>query len=152
MHNLQLLSDVADSLHTKCQLVSFGLKILRNVNNFQDGIKAWNCLPAANQTWQAFIAHFDNEHEELLKLRGPTMQSSNLYQANALAATVKDAVETVVTASLKRHSANATFSNNDKNGSITGNSNLPPELQNLPPSCTIEEITPDHAANATKTV
>ena len=91
----------------------------------------------SGQTWAAFIKHFDDEYKELLKLRGPTMQSSNLHEANALVETLKNFVESTVAASIKRHVANATFNTNGNTFNTNGNqgtinnaTNLPPQLQN----------------------
>ena len=39
---LQLLAEAARMPYTDVQLVSFGVEILRNTHDFQDGIKSWN--------------------------------------------------------------------------------------------------------------
>ena len=65
---LQLLAEAARTLYTDVQLVSFGVEILCNTHDFQDGIKSWNRLPTANRTWTNFITHFEQEYQELLEL------------------------------------------------------------------------------------
>ena len=80
--DLQLVGEAAGIPYTDLQLVSYATEILRVTKDFDDGIKLWNRLTSAAQTWAAFITHFDAEYKDLVKLRGPTMQSSNLHHAN----------------------------------------------------------------------
>ena len=149
---LQLLAEAARTPYTDVQLVSFGVKILCNTHDFQDGIKSWNRLPAANRTWTNFITHFEQEYQELLELRGPTMQTSTLHSANAIVAQVKasvqQSVESLVAKALTRHSANALLQD-AKSRATTHVGNIPPALQNLPPNFTIQEI---HQENNTPSV
>ena len=143
--DLQLVGEAAGTPYTDLQLVSYATEILCATKDFDDGIKAWNRLTPAARTWAAFITHFDAEYKDLVKLRGPTMQSSNLHHAN-LVEQVKDSVERTVEASIQRHVTNATLATKNTNA------HLPPALQNLPPGYTLQEIPPDfapHAANAT---
>ena len=42
VEELQLLAEAARTPYSEVQLVSFGVEILRNTHNFQDGIKSWN--------------------------------------------------------------------------------------------------------------
>ena len=84
VEELQLLAEAARTPYSEVQLVSFGVEILRNTHDFQDGIKSWNHLPTTNRNWTNFITHFEQEYQELLKLRGPTMQSSTLHSTNAI--------------------------------------------------------------------
>ena len=75
IEELQLLAEAARTPYSDGQLVSFGVEILHNTQDSQDGIKSWNRLPPANRTWQHFITHFRQEYQELLELRGPTKQN-----------------------------------------------------------------------------
>ena len=78
------------------------------------------------------------------------MQSSNLHQANALVGRLKNSVESTVAASIKRHVANSTFNTNGNQRTINNSTNLPPQLQNLPPGYSDQEISPEHVANAAR--
>ena len=135
------MAEAAGTPYSELQLVSFGVEILRKTHDFQDGIKSWNRLPITNRNWTNFITHFEQEYKELLELRGPSMQSSNLHSVNAIVQKVKESVEQSVESSvvkaLNRHGANSIINNR----TITGN--IPPELQNLPPGFTIQEVQPD---------
>ena len=148
IEELQLLAEAARTPYSDRQLVSFGVEILCNTQDFQDGIKSWNRLPAANRTWQNFITHFEQEYQELLELRGPTMQNSTLHSANAIVAqvtaSVQQSVKNSVAKALSRHSANALL--HDTTSHVA---NLPPALQNLPPGFTVQEI---HPANTNPSV
>ena len=131
------------------------MEILRTTKEFDDVIKAWNHLAPAAQTWTALITHFENEYKELLKLRGPTIQSSSLHHANVIVEQAKDSVQRSVESSIKRHVANATVTTQQNNGTIKNKSHLPPALQNLPPGYTLQEIHPDqaiHVTNATTSI
>ena len=145
VEELQLLAEAARTPYSEVQLVSFGVEILRNTHDFQDGIKSWNRLPTTNRNWTNFITHFEQEYQELLELRGPTMQSSTLHSANAIIervkASVKQSVETSATKALTRHGANS-ITQDTKQMAIPNVGNIPPVLQNLPPSFTIHEVQP----------
>ena len=78
------------------------------------------------------------------------MQSSNLHQANALVGRLKNSVESTVAASIKRHVANSTFNTNGNQRTINNSTNLPPQLQNLPPGYLVHEVPPKHHANAAR--
>ena len=145
IEELQLLAEASRTPYSDGQLVSFGVEILRNTQDFQDGIKSWNRLPLANRTWQHFITHFEQEYQELLELRGPTMQNSSLHSANTIVAqvtaSVQQSVESSVAKALSRHSANTLL--HDANSRATSHvPNLPLALQNLPPGFTVQEIHP----------
>ena len=146
VEELQLLAEAARTPYSEVQLVSFGVEILRNTHDFQDGIKSWNRLPAANRNWANFITHFEQEYQELLKLRGPTMQSSTLHSANAIVeqvkASVEQSVESSVAKALTRHGANSIIQDT-KQMAIPNVRNLPPVLQNLPPGFTVHKVQPD---------
>ena len=49
VEDLQLLAEAAGTPYSELQLVSFGVEILRNTHDFQDGIKSWNRLPITNR-------------------------------------------------------------------------------------------------------
>ena len=146
------MAEAARTPYSDVQLVGFGVEILRNTHDFQDGIKSWNRFPAANCTWTNFITHFEQEYQELLELRGPTMQTSTLHSANAMMAQVKasvqQSVESSVAKALSRHSANALF-HDAKSRATAHVGNIPPALQNLPPDFTIQKI---HQENTTPSV
>lgn len=138
--DLELMDDAAATPYTPVQLVAYGLEILRNCQEFQEGIKTWNRRAPAMRTWVHFMTHFDKEYQDLLKLRGPTMRSSNLHSANALMEQVKENVDASVDAAIKRHVANSTIVGEAKRMAIPNVGHIPPELQNLPPGFTVHEI------------
>ena len=144
VEDLQLMAEAAGTPNSESQLVAFGVEILRSTHDFQDGIKSWNRRSAADKTWANYITHFEQEYKELLQLRGPSMQNSNLHSANAIVAKVKASVEQSVEASMQkaftRHSANALRIEKHFNTPPAGI--MPPELANLPPSYSIQEIHP----------
>ena len=146
IEDLQLLAEAAGTPYSEPQLVSFGVEILRNTHDFQDGIKSWNRLPPLNRNWATFITHFETEYQELLELRGPSMQNSTLHSANSIVervkASVEQSVESSVAKALTRHGANALYQNTSYNTATPKTSNLPPALHNLPPGFTVQEITP----------
>ena len=133
---MQLLAEAAGTPYSELQLISFGVEILRNTHDFQDGIKSWNRLTTANRNWATFIKHFEQEYQELLELRGPSMQSSVLHSANSIVqkmkASVEQSVESSVTKALNRHNNNTIVQESAK---IT--ESIPIELQNLQPGYSI---------------
>ena len=139
VEDLQLLADAAGTLYSELQLVSFGVEILRNTHDFQDGIKTWNRLPVENKNWATFITHFEAEYQELLELRGPSMNTSSLHSANAIVKKVTASVEQSMTASvaeaLNCHGAHSMLTETP-----SAQSNIPPALQNLPPGYSIQEV------------
>ena len=140
--DLELMGDAANTPYSEQQLVSYALEIIRNTNEFTDGIKTWNRRAPALQTWVHFMAHFDAEYQDLLKLRGPTMRNSSLHTANAILQQVTENVEASVDAAIKRHVANSTIMGEAKRMAIPSVGNIPPGLENLPPGYTVHEIEP----------
>ena len=82
--DLELMGDAAQTPYSEQQLVSYALEILRATQDFQDGIKSWNRRAPALRTWANFMTHFDDEYQELLQLRTPTMRSSALHSENEI--------------------------------------------------------------------
>ena len=146
--DLQLMGEAAHLPYSEQQLVQYALDILRNTNEFQDGIKTWNRRAPNLRTWANFITHFDTEYNDLLQLRGPTMRNSNMHQANEIIAQVTENVNASVDAAIKRHVANSTIMGEAKRMAIPNVGNIPPELQNLPPGYSVQEIStpPPNAA------
>jgi translation initiation factor 2B subunit (eIF-2B alpha/beta/delta family) len=92
---LERLGVAAENPYTTRQLISFGLEVLRNTREFEDGIRAWNRRPVEEKTWEAFKEHFETEHRELKSVRGKTMQSTAFHQANFIATRVLEEVQSV---------------------------------------------------------
>lgn len=111
VEELQLLAEAAGTPYSKLQLISYGVDILRNTHDFQDGMKSWNRLPAANHNWATFITHLERKYKELLELRRPSIQSSTLHSANSIVgrvkASVEQSVESSVAKALNRHGAHS---------------------------------------------
>ena len=72
--------------YTEHQIVSLGLTLIKNTNDFETGITDW-IKKTTTKDWDAFKIHFEIEQENLRTIRGPTMRSSVLTrQANAMQA------------------------------------------------------------------
>lgn len=70
--DLKLMAEAVHTPFTERQLVSFALEILWATNDFQEGIKSWNCCAAAVWTWPNFITYFEQEYQKLLELCRPS--------------------------------------------------------------------------------
>jgi hypothetical protein len=95
IEELERLGDAADNPYTAKQLIAFGLEVLRNTREFEEGIRAWNRLPMQGKTWETFKDHFETEHRELKLVRGKTMQSAGFHQANFMASRVLQEFQSV---------------------------------------------------------
>ena len=95
IEELERLGQAADNPYTAKQLIAFGLEVLRNTREFEEGIRAWNRLPIEEKTWDGFKDHFETEHRELKSVRGKTMQSAGYHQANFMAERVLQEVHSV---------------------------------------------------------
>ena len=97
VEELEKLATAAGNPYTPIQIVQFGLQIIKNTKDFEDGIKAWNALPLGQKNWINFQMHFEREHRALKEIRGATMQSTAYHQANYLAEQVLQEVRSVQT-------------------------------------------------------
>ena len=55
---LNELSIAADNEYTEKQLVSIGIQLIKNTNDFERGLESWIIRPAVEKTWIKFIIFF----------------------------------------------------------------------------------------------
>ena len=62
-----------------------GIKLIKNMSDFERGLETWFALPLADRTWVRFKTHFEAAHANLKKICGPSMQNTLFLQtANAI--------------------------------------------------------------------
>lgn len=83
IEDLKSVANAAGVPKTEAQLINYGLDIVRNTGEFENGLIAWEALIPANKTWSTFKNHFTDAHTALIKVRGNSMRGSSFYQANA---------------------------------------------------------------------
>ena len=66
------------------QKVQIGLRIIRNINDFETGLRKWYQRPRNEHTMDNFKGYFEEARELLEKLHGNGMESSRFNQANAI--------------------------------------------------------------------
>lgn len=85
VEDLKALSIAANNEYTETQLVNLGVRLIRNMAEFERALEDWLATPAANRTWIAFKAHFTLAQKTLMKVRGPTMRNAQMQQtANSI--------------------------------------------------------------------
>ena len=95
VEDLQKLGDAALMPYTTRQIVNFGMLLIRNTHDFQDGLKTWFDKPEREKTWTNFKMHFETEHDRLKLVRGTTMQHAGFHHANFIASQVMKEVQGV---------------------------------------------------------
>ena len=91
VEELQELATASSSAYTDKQLVGIGMKLIRNMNDYEKARGEWMAKPMAAKTWANFKDHFDEAYQYLLNLRGETMQSTSFQQhANILSQQIID--------------------------------------------------------------
>ena len=89
IEELARLGTAAHIPYSNMQLLQIGLRIIKNTNDFEDGINKWYNRPAAEHTWENFKTHFENARELLKQIRGADIQHSSFQQANFVANEVR---------------------------------------------------------------
>ena len=95
VEDLQKLGDAANMPYTTRQIVNFGVQLIRNTHDFQDGLKTWFGKNDRDKTWMNFKLHFEEEHDRLKLIRGLTMQHAGYHHANFIASQVMNEVQDV---------------------------------------------------------
>ena len=93
IEELARAADEAETPFSEAQQVKLGLKIIRNTNDFEDGLRKWYDHPNAEHTWDNFKTHFEEARELLKKLRGEDFHSHMFHQANAIAEVLRHDME-----------------------------------------------------------
>ena len=86
---LERLALAGENPMTDKQKVTIGMKIIKNTNDFEDGITDWYKRPVAEHTWDIFKQHFEDARELLRKIRGTDMTNTAYHQANLVANSVR---------------------------------------------------------------
>ena len=85
IEELQEIATASESPYTDKQLVSLGMKLIRNMNDYEKARGEWMAKTSVNKNWTNFKNHFDDAYQYLINLRGDTMQSTSFQQhANLL--------------------------------------------------------------------
>ena len=85
VEELQLIATASSSPFTDKQMVSIGMKLIRNMNDYEKARGDWMAKPRVQKTWTNFKLHFDDAYSYLLGLRGETMRNTAYqHQANML--------------------------------------------------------------------
>jgi len=67
---LEHLSVAAVNPYSQSQIVSYGLTIIKNTNNFETGIRTWITRPPIEHTWPNFKVHSEEAHRVLGQSEG----------------------------------------------------------------------------------
>ena len=89
IEELARLGGAANNPFSDMQQVQIGLRIIKNTNDFEQGIQDWYGRPAAEHTWQNFKTHFETARELIKQIRGADMQNSSFQRANMVAQEVR---------------------------------------------------------------
>ena len=91
---LQEIAIASSSPFTDKQMVSIGLKLIRNMNDYEKARGEWMAKPSVDKTWTTFKTHFDDAYSYLLGLRGETMRNTAFQQqANMLSSLITEVNE-----------------------------------------------------------
>ena len=93
IEKLKKFAAKANLPYTDQQLVDFGLQLIRNTRDFEQGLQRWNEKPPVDQTWDNLKTHFRDEQEKLKKIRGPTMMQAGFAHANHIAEEIRTEIQ-----------------------------------------------------------
>ena len=94
VEDLQELAVAAQNPYSDPQIINLGIKLIKNMCDFEKGLTTWYDLPLADQTWIRFKTHFNTAQNSLRRVRGPTMQSGILsQQANILSTKIMSEIQ-----------------------------------------------------------
>ena len=93
VEDLKKLGDAAQMPYTEHQIVNFGIQLIRNTHDFQDGLKQWFSKEIRDKTWENFKIHFEDEYDKLKQVRGATMRHAGFHQANQMSNKVMEEVQ-----------------------------------------------------------
>eukprot|EP00957_Ditylum_brightwellii_P062225 4722118-Ditylum_brightwellii.AAC.1 len=63
------LANVIGRAHMDVQLISIAFSLVFSQGVLNDACCTWDCHPTAEDTWDNFIQHFTEAHQELTKLQ-----------------------------------------------------------------------------------
>ena len=71
--------------YTDTQLVNLGVRLVKNMNDFEKGLTDWFAKSAIDRTWKNFKPHFETAYTKLEQVRGLSMKNSVFnQQANSI--------------------------------------------------------------------
>ena len=77
MDQLQKLANAASLKFTDAQFLNLGLRLIKNMMDFEKGLTEWYDLPAP-RTYIQFKTHFTTAQNNLRKVSSPTMRNGGL--------------------------------------------------------------------------
>ena len=83
IEDLESVANAAGVPKTEAQLIKYGHNIVRNTDEFENGLIVWEALAAAHKTWYNWKNHFTDAHTSLINVRGNSMRGLSFHQANA---------------------------------------------------------------------
>lgn len=97
INDLADLGDTANIPYSEAQKLKFGMNIIKRTHDFEEAQKSWKAKPEVDKTWQNFQDHFEDEHDNLMEIRGDSMNDTAYHQAHAIAQTVvKESTDTIL--------------------------------------------------------
>lgn len=142
VEELKSLSIAASNEYTERQLVNLGIKLIKNMGEFEIALGTWLSMPVAARTWLAFKTHFDEAQELLKQVCGPTLKNAHMQQtANSITeqviAEVRDTLAAEKTDMFEKLEAtersiiNAVSSSSSDDNSASTEDSVPPPTQNI---------------------
>ena len=92
---MECLGEAADNPYTSGKLIAFGIEVLKNTREFEDGFSACNKTVITNKTCIKFNNQFQNEKSELKSVQGKAMQSTSFHKYNYMTSQVLQEVQNV---------------------------------------------------------
>ena len=83
----------AQNPYSDVQKIDFGLQLIRNTRDFEQALDRWEEKTDANKTWTNLKTHFAKEQKKLKKIRGPTMMQVGFANANHIANTIREEMQ-----------------------------------------------------------
>lgn len=80
IQDLQDLATAANNAYSDKQLVSLGIHLVKNMNDFEKGLIDWYARPTVDHNYTNFKSHFEGAYQTLRKVRGITMKNSIFHQ------------------------------------------------------------------------
>ena len=68
---------------TDNHLISYRLKIISSIGDFENRLLTWYKKSQSDLTWSNFKTHFSQAHEDLIKVRGNFILNSIYHQGNS---------------------------------------------------------------------
>ena len=113
IEELARLANAANNPFSDMQQVQIGLRIIKNTNDFEQGIEKWYARPVGEHTWTNFKTHFEEAREMIKKVRGADMRNSAFQQVNFVANEVRAEIAQTQESILQAIAENQTATNSE---------------------------------------